>query len=136
MKHRCVRCHFLAKKALKKRAEDIDVVTRTDRKRMLQHECQLEDEVLFYCHKKVWDERIDLGMKDRAYNIIEKERQGQCFFYAYKPNMTFETAEYLQENTPQPPAEGPTLLGDRSWLIWIVSILVMAVSIVYVLESA
>jgi hypothetical protein len=133
MDHRCIHCHYLAKKFQQQGQTNIETVTRADRKKMMIQSCQLDAVDFFYCYKKVWDEGKDASIKDRVHNLLEKERRAQCFFYPYKPNMTFKVADHLQQNAPQPPAAGPSLLGDRGWLLWTVSAVVFAASVVYVL---
>ena len=77
MDHRCIHCHYLAKKMEQQGLSEAEVVTSTERKKMKIQSCQLDGVGSFHCYKKVWDERTDLGVKDRVYNLIEK---GKLYF--------------------------------------------------------
>lgn len=135
MEHRCVHCHFLAKKVEKQGIAVVEPVSRSERAKLLQNKCDLPGVEAFQCHMKVWDERFDMGIKNRAVNLLEKDRKGKCFFYQMRPNMSFETAQEQQKKNPNPPPEGFTLLGERAWLLWIVSaFILMAVTLYTIAE--
>ncbi len=133
MQKKCINCHFLAKKVMKQGFAEIEPVTNADREKLLANHCELEGVESFHCYMKVWDERTDPGVrKHREENLLEKDRSDRCFHMVYKPNLSFETAQLMSKRKEEVSRIEPfALLGERAWLIWIISGLVLTAAIFY-----
>ncbi|HBF09986.1 MAG TPA: hypothetical protein DHW71_08735 [Gammaproteobacteria bacterium] len=134
----CLSCHFLAKKIQKQGFSQVETVTRAERTALQKHDYQLKgslkDIESFHCFRKVWDERTEPGLSNnREFSLAEKDRDDQCFFFEYKPNLSFETAQQMRVRKKEVPrVEKFVLIGERAWLVWIISAAVLLASILYV----
>jgi hypothetical protein len=102
----CLSCHFLAGTviyAVPLRSMPHDSiraveVSEQDRVRIRESERTPVNDLL-KCWRGVWSH--DEDSPDGIRPILVEQRTGHCFFYPYKPSMTFEAAATLQERKNQ-----------------------------------
>lgn len=92
MKQCCKNCHFLAKVHIWRNGEERRYSwTPEERSNFsLRHE-----ELSAECTKGIWSTRIDPRLNQRLKDILQKDREGECYFIEIQEGMSFPAASEL-----------------------------------------
>jgi len=127
MDYHCIHCHFLATKV----QNQVDAANAqhscTKSQRSLLRQKKNLNQHYIGCYHAIW--QVEAPMDDNDFHeVLEKDRQRQCFFYKHKPSLSLEQAKLAQQTNPMPPPGGYTLLGERPWFIYVVTIIALVVA--------
>jgi len=125
MKYHCIDCHFLAQS---KPTGELVSVNR-DQRRALKQAPNSADAGMcssqLACYHNIW-------MQASSAELMQVDRKGQCFFYWHKARVALATAAQRQKTAPDPPPEGYALIGERPWVIWLISIVALIVTLIWI----
>jgi|AP82_1055514.scaffolds.fasta_scaffold178063_1 hypothetical protein len=92
MKECCRNCHFLATEN-RPISGDLYSFAWSEKERS---EGKVREHLTPKCYMGVWDAGVNPGINDRLPDILDKKRNGDCFFIENKEGMLFDAAKELQ----------------------------------------